>query len=106
MTEEKKEIIIRVPNYMQGALQEQILYVKKKYKYANHEKPRLLSVDTWSNRYSVMLYTQTTEINSCLCGCSTTRKGQNNELYCTSCFQEVDYDLVRVKRPVKKEHKQ
>ena len=41
-------------------------------------------------------------VNSCLCGCASTLRGKNNELYCTACFNVVEYDLV----PVKKNSKQ
>ena len=44
-------------------------------------------------------------VNSCLCGCATTLRGKNNELYCTSCFQIVEYDLVPVKKINKKQQR-
>lgn len=42
------------------------------------------------------MYKKAKQINSCLCGCATTRKGNSGELYCTECFNIVDYDMVTV----------
>tara|TARA_Y100000114_G_scaffold95644_1_gene88946 strand:- start:227 stop:475 length:249 start_codon:yes stop_codon:yes gene_type:complete len=66
-------------------------------------------------QHMFIMYTTTTEqtmskeksknveyVNSCLCGCASTLRGKNNELYCTACFNVVEYDLV----PVKKNSKQ
>tara|TARA_R100000388_G_scaffold83594_1_gene62518 strand:+ start:752 stop:910 length:159 start_codon:yes stop_codon:yes gene_type:complete len=45
------------------------------------------------------------KINSCLCGCNTTRKGTNGELYCTACFKVVEYELVTIKKMNNKQDK-
>lgn len=52
-----KKIIITIPNSnTTAALQEQIVFVLREYGYLDHDSPILLSIDTWSNTYSIVLH--------------------------------------------------